>query len=128
MKQISKSLIAASLAHVFVTNNSGAAYGFEGLRILCARERETDEPQKFELDADQAFRLKDYLNEQDPFIEVIIQPFQGSADAPDSESTGPSAEELAAQEKAAADDKAAEEKAAADKAAAAAKKAAANKA
>jgi type IV secretory pathway VirB10-like protein len=88
--------IQVALVSAFVVNNSGVTYGFEGLRILSARERETDDPQELIIDKDQAFRLQDYLKLQDPFIEVVIQPFQGGAVDSDGESTGPSADELAA--------------------------------
>ena len=123
-KQALASAVSLALFSVFVTNNSGVAYGFEGLRVLSARERETDEPQEFLLDEDKAFRLKDYLNQNDPAIAVVLQPFQGGADGADSESDGPSAEELAEKaaaeqaetDRIAAEQKAADEKAAADKA------------
>lgn len=119
-KQTLATAISVALFTVFVSNNSGTAYRFEGLRILSARERETDDPQEFLLDEDQAFRLQDYLNQSDPAIAVVIQPFQGGADGSDRESDVPSADELAA--KAAADKQAetdriaAEQKDAADKA------------
>lgn len=71
-----KTLLAAAICQVLVSNFSGTSYTVLGCRVLSAREHESDDPQEFLLPESEAQAMADYLKNENPHITVEIRPFQ----------------------------------------------------
>lgn len=70
-----KTLLAAAICQVLVSNFSGTSYTIGGSRVLSAREHESDEPQAFLLPEPEAQAMAEYLANENPHIQVEIRPF-----------------------------------------------------
>lgn len=70
-----KTLLAAAICQVLVSNFSGSSYTFGGCRVLSAREHESDEPQVFVLPEGEAQALMDYLHNENPHLQIELRPF-----------------------------------------------------
>lgn len=84
-----KTLLAAAICQVLVSNFSGTSYTIGSCRVLSAREHESDEPQSFLLPEPEAQAMVDYLLNENPHIQVEIRPFlpEPGSDSEDADNT-----------------------------------------
>jgi hypothetical protein len=87
-----KTIVAAAICQVLVSNFSGTSYTIGGCRVLSAREHESDEPQSFLLPEPEAQAMAEYLGNENPHIQVEIRPFLRESGSDGEDADGPNAE------------------------------------